>query len=146
MSRAGLEGANKAYDTRVIIGDGTYRQVSEDFLCRPLGRVRVKGKSEGVMLHELVAVRADASPDIALLVDRFSDGIKAYYNYDWDKALAIFSELNSKVPDKVVTMYIDLAREHSEAESGFSEPDDTVDIEARSKQLEDSDPDSSDIK
>jgi class 3 adenylate cyclase/CHASE2 domain-containing sensor protein len=50
-----LEGANKYFGTRIMVSGRTAEAAAEQFLFRPLGRVRVLGKTEGVDVFEAVA-------------------------------------------------------------------------------------------
>jgi adenylate cyclase len=50
-----LEGLNKAYGTRVMVGEATAAQVGNAMLLRPLDWVAVKGKATAVLVHELLA-------------------------------------------------------------------------------------------
>ncbi len=56
-----LEGLNKYLGTDILIGDETYRHVSNRFITRALGRFIVVGKKEPVAIHELIALR-DSAP------------------------------------------------------------------------------------
>ncbi len=47
-----LEGLNKMYATRIVISDATRRGAGDEFLCREIDRVRVKGKTLPVAIHE----------------------------------------------------------------------------------------------
>src|SRR5262249_25222163 len=49
-----LEGANKPYGSRILIGPQTHALVSDAFETRELDRVRVAGKHEAVAIHELL--------------------------------------------------------------------------------------------
>jgi adenylate cyclase len=86
-----LEGANKEYGTRVILGAATFEQVRDAVVARPLDLVRVKGKREPVQIHELLAL-APAPPALAAFVERFEWGLSAYRAQRWDEAIARFRE------------------------------------------------------
>jgi adenylate cyclase len=58
-----LEGLNKEYGTEIIISRFTYEKVKNDFLCRPLGTVQVKGKKEPVEIYELVDFKPSTSSE-----------------------------------------------------------------------------------
>jgi adenylate cyclase len=73
-----LEGANKAYGSEILVGDATRAAAGPEFAFRALDLLRVKGKAEGVPVHELVAVAAALSPD-----DRA-------WLAAWDAALALY--------------------------------------------------------
>lgn len=49
-----LESLNKEYGTRIIISNATRERLTGAFQCRPLGDVKVKGKSEPVAIFELI--------------------------------------------------------------------------------------------
>ncbi len=52
-----LEGLNKFYHTNIIISENTFRMVKDLFVCRRLDYVRVKGRSDPVMVYELLALK-----------------------------------------------------------------------------------------
>jgi len=41
-----LEGITKEYRGRIVISEGTYRQIADKFVCRDLDKIRVKGKHQ----------------------------------------------------------------------------------------------------
>jgi adenylate cyclase len=86
-----LEGANKEYGTRIILGPSTREGVKDAVVARELDLVRVKGKREPVQIHELLAL-APASPTLAAFVERFVWGLSAYKGQRWDEAIARFRE------------------------------------------------------
>jgi adenylate cyclase len=86
-----LEGANKEYGTRMILGPSTYQEVRDQVVVRELDLVRVKGKREPVHIYELLAV-APGPPELAAFVERFRWGLSAYTAQRWDEAIARFRE------------------------------------------------------
>ena len=61
--------ANKEYGTGILIGQATYECVREQFLCRELDRIRVKGRTEPVTIYELIGrLPADESPPHGLAI------------------------------------------------------------------------------
>ncbi|MEG3966045.1 GAF domain-containing protein [Microcoleus sp. T2B6] len=57
-----LEGASKQYGTDLIISDNTYRDYADRLYVRELDFITVKGKSEPVIVYELVGIREGYSP------------------------------------------------------------------------------------
>ena len=57
-----LEGASKQYGTDLIISGNTYRDYTERLYVRELDFITVKGKSEPVIVYELVGIREGYSP------------------------------------------------------------------------------------
>ncbi|RAP38757.1 hypothetical protein DID80_02250 [Candidatus Marinamargulisbacteria bacterium SCGC AAA071-K20] len=103
-----LEGINKLYGTTIIISEFTYEKVYEKVIVRPLDLVAVKGKSKGIYIYELLALKEgfiETSADKYNI--RFEEGVLNYLQKKWSKSLDIFKELNSNNPqDKALNMYI----------------------------------------
>ena len=57
-----LEGASKQYGTDLIISDNTYKDYKDRLYVRELDFITVKGKSEPVIVYELVGIREGCSP------------------------------------------------------------------------------------
>ncbi len=93
-----LEGQNKEYHSTVIIGENTYQQVREQFVCRELDRIKVKGKTKPVKIYELIAWMKDAAKYQDLLT-RWAEGQQAYYMQDWNTAAEVFEDLIGRYPE-----------------------------------------------
>jgi adenylate cyclase len=85
-----LEGTNKEYDTRVILGEGTWAQVKGQVTGRRLGAVRVKGKRKPVQIYELRGIGAPSAGDAQAIAD-FEAGLAAYEQRNWEVARAAFA-------------------------------------------------------
>jgi len=93
-----LEGQNKEYGTHIIISQGTYEEVREEFLCRELDLIRVKGKLKPVAIYELmgpVTERQKCQP----LLTVFAEGLAAYRAGKFEEALQVFQEILSAYPN-----------------------------------------------
>jgi adenylate cyclase len=86
-----LEGANKLYGTRIIIGQNTYDLVHEQVVARQLDLVRVKGKLEPVRIYELMGLAPASAADIAF-IEAFGWGYGAWRAQRWDEAMVHFRE------------------------------------------------------
>jgi adenylate cyclase len=86
-----LEGANKYYGTRIIIGQNTYDQVRELVVARQLDLLRVKGKNEPVRIYELIGLAPASAADAAFLA-AFGWGYGAWRAQRWDEAMSHFRE------------------------------------------------------
>ena len=53
-----LEGLNKQYQTQIIISQFTFERAKDQFNCRFLDKVKVKGKEIPVEIYELTGQRA----------------------------------------------------------------------------------------
>lgn len=58
---ARLEGANRAFDTTVLVAAATQAQVGDEFLLRRIGPVRFLGKNEAIDVYELLDPEAPAA-------------------------------------------------------------------------------------
>jgi adenylate cyclase len=86
-----LEGANRQYGTRILLGDETRARAGDLVITRPLDRVRVKGKREPVTIHELLGL-APSGPGSAGFLEQFGRGLRAYQAQRWEEAVAHFHE------------------------------------------------------
>jgi adenylate cyclase len=93
-----LEGMTKQYRSRIVISEGTYRQVADHFVCRDLDRIRVKGKLQPVTIYELLD-RAENRQKYDLLLGRFSKAMEAYREQNWNEAVLQFGTLLASYPD-----------------------------------------------
>jgi adenylate cyclase len=93
-----LEGITKQYHVQIVISEATYRQVSSQFVCRELDKIRVKGKNLPVNIYELMDVAADKSKYEPLL-ELFDRAMAAYRSQNWREAAAQFTDVLLKFPD-----------------------------------------------
>jgi adenylate cyclase len=110
-----LEGINKTYGTRIIISEFTYAQVKDDFICREVDWVRVKGKALPVKIFELMAEGKvqQAQPATQELLKWFQEGYLKYHEKAWSSALDLFtSALNLKPDDEVSKVYLTRCQEY----------------------------------
>jgi adenylate cyclase len=49
-----LEGLNRTLGTSILLSDETASALGEGFLVRPVARVTVRGRSSGLLVHELM--------------------------------------------------------------------------------------------
>ena len=89
---ARLEGANKSYETAIMIGERTW-ELARDFIeVRELDRVRVAGKTEPVTVYELLCLK-DQLPEAKRKVVRFYEAALAHYREArFDDALQLLGQ------------------------------------------------------
>lgn len=73
-----LEGASKQYGTDLIISDNTYKEYKDRLYVRELDFITVKGKSEPVIVYELVGIREDCSPVGKRLTEKQEQVVEHY--------------------------------------------------------------------
>ena len=97
---ARLEGANKEYGSKSIISEEVYKNLSNDFICRELDFIAVKGKTEAVRIYEILQptekLTTEKLHDIKKL---FETGLAYYRKRKWKHAEKYFSECAEKYND-----------------------------------------------
>jgi adenylate cyclase len=86
-----LEGLNKFYGTSTLVSHTTEALIRDHFEFRRVDRVAVKGKTEGVDVFELLALKGDLPVNLRKLLDVYENGLAAYFERDWKFALQHFN-------------------------------------------------------
>ena len=86
-----LEGANKLYGTRILVGEGTFAKARAAFEFRELDRLRVKGRQGGVRVYELLGPKGSLAPERAQVVTSFAEGYQAFQAQRFTEARAAFT-------------------------------------------------------
>jgi adenylate cyclase len=89
---ARLEGANKAYGSKTIITEVVYGHIKEDFICRELDFIAVKGKTQPVRIYEIFVAKDEADQRALDIKKYFEAGLAAYRKMNWDKAKLAFTK------------------------------------------------------
>jgi len=105
-----LEGANKATGTCVLISERTGELVGNRVLLRPVGRLQVVGKTQGVMAYEPVALLDEATLEQRMLVALCAEMIAAYVARDFEKCIEVADRMDRQHGR---TQLADLYRKHS---------------------------------
>ncbi|MEW5722239.1 MAG: adenylate/guanylate cyclase domain-containing protein [Thermodesulfobacteriota bacterium] len=107
-----LEGTNKQYGTHIIVGEITFEQVKEDFYCRELDSVAVKGKELPVRIFELLGEKEKVTENTLKMARAFQRGLVAYKRQRWDQARKVFSALQQYFPeDQPTRLYLERVTE-----------------------------------
>jgi adenylate cyclase len=94
-----LEGANKAFGTAILCGDATRAAAGDAFAWRTVDLLRVKGKHEGVPVHELVALAADLAPARREQLSRWEAAYALARLRRFGEARDAFAALAAESPD-----------------------------------------------
>jgi len=88
---ARLEGVNKQYDTGgILISEYTRAHIGDEFILRPLSRVRVVGINTPLRLYELLDIAQEAPPELLEMVRSWEQAFKFYESKDFVAAQNIF--------------------------------------------------------
>ena len=104
-----LEGLTQHYGAAVLVSDAVRDRLREPgrFTFREVGRVRAKGKSAPVTVHEVLDARGDAMDALVAALPNFAAGLAAWYSGDFDTAGAGFANAVGIAPaDQLAADYL----------------------------------------
>ena len=93
-----LEGANKTYSTRVLIGEATNLFVADAVETREIDSVLVVGKTEPQRIFELLGRKGEVAREQLALRDAYVEALDAYRRRAWEKARAGFESCLAIAP------------------------------------------------
>jgi len=96
-----LEGLNKYYGTQIIVSQTIYAAAEGMFEFRLLDQVAVKGKSEGIVIYELLSERSegDSRPEWA---ERYEKAFASYRRGEFVTVLELLEKQGEDSPSKVL--------------------------------------------
>ncbi len=108
-----LEGANKYYETQILLGPRTYELAAPDIEAREVDFLRVKGKKEPVAVYQLLARKGGLSADQERVMKIYGEGLAAYKRRDFKAASVQFGEALATDPtDGPSRVYLARAKEY----------------------------------
>ena len=91
---ARLEGINKMFDTSILMSDAVHAHLKGEFRTRKVGKFRVKGRKEVVVVYELLGPAIqDREPEWITL---YHKAVEALNDNDTGKALDLFARVNTE--------------------------------------------------
>ena len=94
-----LEGVNKAYGTRILIGERTRELAADAIETREIDSVLVVGKSEPERIFELLGRKGEVAAERLELRDTFVAALADYRAQRWDKSAKGFRDCLSIQPE-----------------------------------------------
>jgi adenylate cyclase len=94
-----LEGASKAYGTRILIGERTHDLAADAIEAREIDSVLVVGKHFPERIFELIGRKGEVAVDRLELRDTFHAALADYRQRNWDRAAKGFRDCLTIVPD-----------------------------------------------
>ncbi|MCL2244481.1 MAG: adenylate/guanylate cyclase domain-containing protein [Treponema sp.] len=109
---ARLEGVNKQYHTGgILISEYTQQKTGDEFIVRPLSRVRVVGINTPLRLYELLDIAGEAPPQLLEMVENWKKAFDLYEKRDFTGAQNIFQTIyNNNNSDLTAKMYLTRCR------------------------------------
>jgi adenylate cyclase len=92
----------------MLISEYTRQQIGDEFVLRPLSRVRVVGINTPVRLYELLDIAGEAPPELVSMVKSWEEAFSLYEKADFPAAQDVFKaicERNSA--DRAAKKYLD---------------------------------------
>ncbi len=96
---ARLEGANKEYQTTIILSEYTYDLVRKNAIARELDWVRVLGRKKPLRIYELRGMNSLPQMEKDYLIDLFAEGLQAYRDRRWAEAIRTFHRILRFYPE-----------------------------------------------
>ncbi len=118
-----LEGANKNYGTRILIGEATKRIVADAVVTREVESIAVYGRAEGLAVHELIGVTGRSGGEGVGWIAEYEDGLARYRSRDFSGAICCFAAVLRERPhDGPATLMLDRCKmlERSGADETWS--------------------------
>ncbi|MHB1155998.1 MAG: CHASE2 domain-containing protein [Phycisphaerales bacterium] len=108
-----LESSNKQFGTQMLINERAHELVKEQMLARPIGRIRVVGRSQAETVFELLNTHADATDDQRRLADQTRDALDAFFAADFQTAIHRFTAIRETFGHaKLYDLYLAAAHDH----------------------------------
>jgi adenylate cyclase len=123
-----LEGANKPYGSLILIGPRTHALVSHAFETRELDLVRVAGKHEAVVIHELLCRKGELPPSRQRTVELYAEGLALWRQTRFSEAAAVFARAVEADPEDGPSRAL-LARSSTHAKSPPDAFDGVIDLD-----------------
>jgi adenylate cyclase len=94
-----LEGANKAYETSILVDEVTFQLAQNDVEGREIDFLTVLGKVEPVRVYEIMAPAGSLSAAENELRGLFAEGLTAYRARDWERSQQHFAQCLAVAPN-----------------------------------------------
>jgi class 3 adenylate cyclase len=108
-----LEAANKAVGTRTLISARTAEMLNGEFLIRPIGKLKVVGKDEAVMVYEPMAFADRANDEQRELAKCTAELVESYVQRRFGDTVGLADALDNRFgKSKIAALYRALATQY----------------------------------
>ncbi len=104
---ARLEGTNKEYGTKTLITESVYDKVKDNYVCREIDLLTVKGKTQPVRIYELLQEAKTAAEKLTTIKKLFETSLAHYRKQKWAAAEKGFATLVEDYRDEASEMFLE---------------------------------------
>lgn len=108
-----IESLNKFLKTRILVSQEVLDQI-DGFLTRKIGEFIPKGKSESVVIYELISHEEDSNEKQKELCVIFAEGLEAFCKRSWEEATKIFEEAIQTYEDGASSYYKEIIKNYQD--------------------------------
>jgi adenylate cyclase len=101
-----LESLTKYYGVRFLVSQMTAKQC-QNIRFRTIDKVKVKGKTEAVIIYEPVDPDLLINPDFVAALQRHEQALVLYWQQDWNQAEQLWASLYQHYSDKLYSLYLE---------------------------------------
>jgi class 3 adenylate cyclase len=110
---ARLESANKAFGSRILVNARVRGLVADQAVFRPIGKIQVKGKREGVMTFEALCLADNADGQHRRIADLTTQMVDSFMAGQFERCLQAVKRLEEAFgPSKLTELYADLSQQY----------------------------------
>ncbi len=103
-----LEGLTKVYDQPIIISESVAKKIEEQFPCRLIDRVIVKGKTAGIGIY---TSRKELSPEEQHAWQLHEEAARLFYERSFEDAARLFQKVQELLPgDRSSAMFLERSK------------------------------------
>lgn len=103
---ARLEGVNKVYGTNNLISQKTYDLIKNEFVCREVDYIRVKGRAEPLKIYTVICNKNDSTENLQEIINIHNNALELYRERKFDIACQKFIQLLDEYPeDNLAAVY-----------------------------------------
>ncbi|MBS4029661.1 MAG: adenylate/guanylate cyclase domain-containing protein [Ignavibacteriales bacterium] len=109
-----LEGANKQYRTKILIGEQTYYLVKDNVIAREIDKLLVVGKSKPVTVYEILGLKGEKKDSLQEnFLEVYASALATYRKREWKSAIELFQQALALVlHDYPSKMYIERSQQY----------------------------------
>ena len=113
-----LEGINKLYGSKIIIGPETRRLAGDRIIVRELDRLAVYGRAGGLQIYELLGMGGEFA-DASGWIQSYETGLVSYRKRDFDAAIGAFERtLDLRTDDQASSLMIERCKHQLQNPTG----------------------------